>query len=114
MTRLALIQQHATPDLGANLRRGLEAARRAAADGATVIAFAELAFTPFYPQRPASGDVRALAETVPGRTTEAFASLARECGVVFVLNLFERDGDRTYDCSPVIDADGRLVGRTRM
>ena len=34
--------------------------------------------------------------------------------MVAVLNLFERDGDRTYDSSPVIDADGRLLGVTRM
>jgi predicted amidohydrolase len=31
-----------------------------------------------------------------------------------VLNLYERDGDRAFDCSPVIDADGSLLGRTRM
>ncbi len=34
--------------------------------------------------------------------------------MVVVLNLFERDGDRTYDTSPVLNADGRLLGRTRM
>ena len=51
---------------------------------------------------------------MPGPTTEAFAALARELGVVVVLNVFERDGDATYDCSPVIDADGTLLGRTRM
>jgi len=51
---------------------------------------------------------------VPGPTTEAFQSLAAELGVVTVLNLFERDGDLCYDCSPVIDADGTLLGRTRM
>ncbi len=112
--RLALIQQRATDDRARNLERGLEAARRAAGEGAALIAFPELAFTPFYPQSPPAGDVRALAEPVPGPTTEAFAALARELGVVFVLNVFERDGDATYDCSPVIDADGRLLGRTRM
>ncbi len=31
-----------------------------------------------------------------------------------VASLFERDGDRCYDTSPVIDADGTLLGRTRM
>ena len=56
----------------------------------------------------------ALAERVPGPTTDLFAALARELGVVIVLNLFEREGDATYDCSPVIDADGTIVGRTRM
>jgi len=112
--RLALIQQHATADLAANLACGLAAARAAARDGATLVGFAELAFAPFYPQRPADGDVRRLAESVPGPTTDAFAQLARELGVVVVLNVFERDGDKTYDCSPVIDADGSILGRTRM
>jgi N-carbamoylputrescine amidase len=51
---------------------------------------------------------------VPGPTTERFAELARRAGVVVVLNLYERDGREAYDCSPVIDADGRLLGRTRM
>lgn len=112
--RVALIQQPATADVAANLHRGLHAARRAAAAGASVVGFAELAFSPFYPQHPANGDVRRLAEPVPGPTTEAFSALARELGVVVVPNLFERDGDATYDCSPVIDADGSLLGRTRM
>ena len=78
------------------------------------MAFAELAFDRFYPQRRATPDVLALAEPVPGPTTVAFASLARELGVVLVLNVFERAGDRAYDASPVIDADGTLLGVTRM
>jgi N-carbamoylputrescine amidase len=112
--RLALVQQRATDDRAANLQRGLDAARRAAANGAALVAYPELAFTRFYPQTPPTADVRTLAEPVPGPTTEAFAALARELGIVVVLNVFERDGDATYDCSPVIDADGRLLGRTRM
>lgn len=112
--KIALIQQHATDDKADNLRRGLEALERAARDGAQVAAFAELAFEPFHPQRPAAGDVRHLAEPVPGPTTGALAEAARRLGLVIVFNLFERAGDITYDCSPVIDADGTLLGRTRM
>ena len=63
--RVGLIQQHASSDLAANLRRGLDAAGRAADQGAQLIAFAELAFTPFYPQSPPAGDVRDLAEPIP-------------------------------------------------
>ena len=112
--RIALVQQHATPDKQANVRRGLDALERAARDGAEVVAFAELAFEWFHPQRPASDDPLALAETVPGPMADLFARKARELGVVVVLNLYERDGDRAFDCSPVIDADGTLLGRTRM
>lgn len=78
------------------------------------MAYAELAFSRFYPQVPAGPESLLRAEPVPGLTTELFSAIAKEARVVAVLNLFERDGDRTYDSSPVIDADGRLLGVTRM
>jgi N-carbamoylputrescine amidase len=112
--RIALVQQAASEDRAENRRRGLAAVRAAAAGGAELVAFAELAFERFLPQVPATPELLELAEPIPGPTTEAFAALARELGLVIVLNLFERDGERTYDSSPVIDADGALLGVTRM
>jgi N-carbamoylputrescine amidase len=112
--RIALIQQTASADKQANLGRGLEALDRAAAAGAQLACFAELGLEPFYPQQPASGAALSRAQPVPGPITEALAAKAKELGLVVVLNLFERDGARTYDCSPVLDADGRLLGKTRM
>jgi predicted amidohydrolase len=112
--RVALVQQHATADRADNIARGLRALETAAQAGAAVVCFAELAFEPFYPQHPAGPSSREQAERVPGPLTDGFAAKARALGVVVVLNLFERDGSRTFDCSPVIDADGALLGRTRM
>jgi predicted amidohydrolase len=112
--KIGLVQQHATADKSQNVRRGLSAIDEAAAAGARIIVFAELAFERFHPQRPASPDSLTLAEPVPGPTTDAFSERARRHQVVVILNLFERDGGRAFDCSPVIDADGRLLGRTRM
>ena len=112
--KIALVQQHASADTRDNLNRGLHAVDEAARQGADLVVFAELAFEPFYPQRPASADPLALAHAVPGPMTEAFAERARKHRIVIVLNLYERDGARAFDCSPVIDADGRLLGRTRM
>ena len=112
--KIALIQQHASSDRQDNVRRGLAAVDEAASRGARLAVFAELAFERFYPQHPADDDPHRLAETVPGPITEAFAERAKRHGIVIVLNLYERDGGRAYDCSPVIDADGRLLGRTRM
>ena len=112
--RIALVQQHATPDKQSNIERGLASLEHAAREGAEIVCFAELAFEWFHPQRPASGNPLDLAETVPGPLTDRFAQKARELGVVVVLNLYERDGTRAFDCSPVIDADGSLLGRTRM
>jgi len=118
--RIALVQQHAGPDPAENRRRGLAAAREAAARGAQVVCFAELAFDLFHPQAPAAGNVTEKAERIPGPTTDAFSALAAELGVAVVLNLFERaenpagGPDLTFDSSPVIDADGSLLGVTRM
>ena len=112
--KIALVQQRATPDRQANVERGLQALRASARHGAELVAFAELAFEPFYPQRPAKGDPWRLGEPVPGPITDAFSRVARELGVVVVLNLYESVGTHGFDCSPVIDADGTLLGRTRM
>jgi N-carbamoylputrescine amidase len=114
IVKIALIQQRASKDREANRTRGVETVETAAREGAQVICFAELAFDPFYPQEQATGEKLALAEPVPGPTTELFAARARELGVAVVLNVFERDGDQTFDTSPVIDADGTLLGKTRM
>jgi N-carbamoylputrescine amidase len=112
--RIALVQQHASPDQDDNMKRGVAAFREAARAGAELVAFAELAFLRFLPQYPATAESLAGAEAIPGPTTEMFARLAREYGIVTVLNLLERAGERTYDSSPVIDGDGHLLGATRM
>ena len=113
-TRIALVQQKASPEKETNVRKGLAATASAASNGAQIIAFAELAFERFHPQNPAGPDAKELAEPIPGPTTEAFSDLAKKLGVVIVLNLFERDGEKTFDSSPVINTDGAMLGVTRM
>jgi predicted amidohydrolase len=112
--KIALVQQTATANRQENVDRGLRALDTAARSGADVVAFAELAFERFYPQRPAQPEPWQLGETIPGPITDAYSRAARELGVVVILNLYEREGQRGFDCSPVIDADGTLLGRTRM
>ncbi|MBS3792144.1 MAG: carbon-nitrogen hydrolase family protein [Candidatus Bipolaricaulota bacterium] len=113
-TKIALIQQHATQDVEENVERGIEHFKVAAKNGADLIAYAELAFLPFLPQHPSTGEHGGYAEPIPGELTERFSSLSEEYGIVTVLNTFERDGEKTYDSSPVIDANGEILGFTRM
>ena len=112
--RIALVQYRVTRDRQANLERGLEALAEAARNGAGVAVFPELGFEWFHPQIPARGDVSALAEPVDGPTVTAVRARARALGLVVVMNFFEREGDRCFDSSPVIDSDGTLLGVTRM
>ncbi len=112
--KLALIQYAVTADVDANVQRGLEALEEAATHGADLVVYPELAFTPFYPQHRAPADPLDLAEPLTGPTVTQFQDAARRLGVVVVLNLYERAGTLAYDTSPVIDADGTLLGKTRM
>jgi len=111
---IALVQQQPTADPDASLQRGLEALATAAGAGADLVVYPELSFTPFWPQHRAGPEGVARAEPIPGPTTAAFQEAAARHGVVAVINLYERAGDVAYDTSPVINADGRLLGRTRM
>jgi N-carbamoylputrescine amidase len=112
--KIALIQQRAARDKQQNIARGLANLEAAARNGASLACYAELAFEWFHPQHPAAGDVRGLAEPLDGALVRAFREKARELGIVAVLNLFERADHATFDSSPVIDADGSLLGVTRM
>jgi len=112
--KLALIQQHATKDNQNNIDRAVVSFEQGAKQGAQLIVFAELAFTYFYPQKPSVGNNEDLAEPIPGPTTEIFSELARKWKTTVVLNLFEKKGNKTFDSSPVIDADGKILGITRM
>jgi N-carbamoylputrescine amidase len=112
--KIALIQQSCSDDINQNQQKGVEAVKKAAKQDAKIICFAELAFTPFYPQVPAKDNIYKLAEPIPGPTTDLFSALAKDLGVVIVLNLFEHDGNSTFDTSPLINSDGKILGRTRM
>lgn len=113
--RIALAQLSASDDRAANLARCLNAMTAAHEARANLIAFPEVVLDRFFPQHPGNQEALALAEPIPGPTTELIAERARELELVTVFNLYELgEGGRRFDSSPVIDADGRLLGVTRM
>lgn len=114
--RIALAQQHCTADRQENLARALTAMEHARDAGAQLITFPELAIERFFPQHERLTETAALAEPIPGPTTRTIAARARDLRLVTVFNLYERldDGPRYFDSSPVFDADGELLGVTRM
>jgi N-carbamoylputrescine amidase len=110
------VQHAAGADAAENLDRALEAMGRAAEAGAKLVAFPELAVTRFFPQFENADNADAVAEPIPGPTADRIAARAGELGLVTVFNMYELDestGNR-YDSSPVFDADGSLLGVTRM
>lgn len=112
--RLALAQIQSTEDPDHNLHRALEAMEQARDEGADAVAFAEVVLHRFFPCRRGDESAAGLAQTIPGPITDAVAAQAKKLGLVTVFNLYERDGERFFDSSPVFDANGSLLGITRM
>ena len=60
------------------------------------------------------GQVMHCAEPMPGPTEERLAAIAAEHEIWFVPgSLYERDGGRTFNTTPVIDPTVRVIGRHR-
>ena len=105
-----LVQHRCTPDRDENIHRSVAGVRAAAARGANLVVLQELHATPYFCQTEDPGCFD-LAEPVPGPSTETFARLARELGVVLVTSLFERRAPGLYhNTAAVLDADGTLAG----
>jgi N-carbamoylputrescine amidase len=109
---LGLIQMGCEEDPTKNLDHALTRIHAAAESGAQIICMQELFRSRYFCQ---TNDKRffALAEAVPGPTTETLAKLAKERQVVIVASLFEKDAARYYNTACVLDADGRFLGKYR-
>ena len=109
-TMVGLVQMSMTADPQANLEKAIARVREAAGQGATLICLPELFRTLYIGQRE-DHDLFNLAEPVPGPSTEALGTLARELGVVIVASLFERRAPGLYhNTAAILNADGRVAG----
>ena len=87
--------------------------REAAARGAQVICLQEL-FRSQYFCREENAELFALAESIPGPSTETLGKLARELKVVIVASLFERRAAGLYhNTAAVLGPDGEIAGLYR-
>lgn len=107
---LGLIQAKADSAPAINLQATLAKVEQAAANGANIVCTQELFATEYFCQSVHHDNFR-LAETIPGDTTEAFQPLAKRCGIVIIVSLFEKRSAGVYhNSAAVIDADGSLLG----
>ncbi len=110
---VALIQHDCGDDRDANLAASIAGIRAAAAQGARLVLLQELHVSHYFCQTEDT-QLFDLAETIPGPSTEALATVARECHVVIVASLFERRAPGLYhNTAVVLESDGRIVGKYR-
>ncbi len=107
---VGLIQMSCASDPNENLEKAIWRIREAAAQGAQIICLQEL-FRSQYFCREENVELFALAEPIPGPTTETLGKLAAELRVAIIASLFERRAAGLYhNTAAVIGADGKLVG----
>jgi len=102
-----------TADVDANLKKAIQGIREAAAKGAQIVCLQEL-FRSLYFCDTENYHNFALAEPIPGPTTEALSPLAAELNCVIIASLFEKRTQGIYhNTTAVIDADGTYLGKYR-
>ena len=111
--RIGLVQHACGNNLEANLEASIAGIRDAARQGSQLVMLQELHATPYFCQHEDTAYFD-LAENIPGPSSERFAAVARECGVVIVASLFERRAVGLYhNTAVVLEKDGTLAGRYR-
>ena len=108
--KIGLVQMRCTSDAARNLAVADSMIRQAAQDSARVVCLPELFRSQYFCQSEDHSKF-ALAEPVPGPTTEALGALAKQLEVAIVGSVFERRTAGVYhNTAVVLDADGSLAG----
>ncbi len=113
IVKVGLVQMSCTADKQENLVKAMQKVKEAAAQGAQIVCLQEL-FTSLYFCDAEDYDHFALAEPIPGPSTEVISKIAGELGVVIIASLFEKRAQGIYhNTTAVIDADGTYLGKYR-
>jgi N-carbamoylputrescine amidase len=108
--KVGLVQMSCSTDTDVNLNKAVEGIRKAAAQGAEIVCLPEL-FRSQYFCREENPELFNLAEPIPGPSTEALGSVAKELQVSIVASLFEKRTQGLYhNTAAILDADGELIG----
>jgi len=111
--RVGLIQISLSKDINKNLDKAVDWVSRAAKQGAQVICLPELFRSQYFCQ---TEDIKNfdLAETIPGKSTNAISEAAKKNKVTVIVPVFEKRASGLYHNSAVvIDADGNILGTYR-
>ena len=111
--RVGMVQMRMGDSAEANLAAALEATEAAARDGAQIICLPELFRSRYFCQTE-DPSYYALAEAIPGPTTERFAELAADHNVTLILSLFEARARGLYhNTAAVLDGKEGYLGKYR-
>jgi N-carbamoylputrescine amidase len=113
VVRLGLVQMACGLDPDENLAKAIAGVEQAAGLGAQIVCLQELFRSQYFCQTEDHANF-ALAEAIPGPSTERLGKVAAKHDVVIVASLFEKRAAGLYhNTAAVIDADGSYLGKYR-
>ncbi len=111
--KVGIIQQKRSGNKEENTQNSLKAIKKCAEMGAELVVLQELHASLYFCQVE-DVDLFDLAEPIPGKDTETFATAAKENGVVLVTSLFEKRAAGLYHNTAVVfEKDGSMAGKYR-
>ena len=107
---IGIVQMSCTPDPEQNMERAITHVRDAAKQSAELVCLPELFQTQYFCQREDTA-LFALAEPIPGPSTQRLGELTRELRITLIASLFERRAPGLYhNTAAILGPDGSLVG----
>ncbi|EFB93521.1 MAG: carbon-nitrogen hydrolase [Prevotella bivia] len=111
--RIGLLQLHNVADVETNIKHITEHVNDLAKRGVQLVVLQELHNSLYFCQVEDVNNFD-LAETIPGPSTELYAKLAKELGIVLVTSLFEKRAPGLYHNTAVVfEKDGTIAGKYR-
>lgn len=111
--KIGIIQQSNNADVEINKKRLAENIRSVAKKGAQLVILQELHNSLYFCQVESTANF-ALAEPIPGPSTDFYGKIAAECKIVLVTSLFEARAKGLYHNTAVVfDSDGSIAGKYR-
>lgn len=113
LLKIGIIQQHNTSDIAANQKNLAEKISKLAKSGAELVVNQELHDSLYFCQVEDVNNCD-LAVEIPSATTDFYAKIAKENGIVLVTSLFEKRAPGLYHNTAVVfEKDGTIAGKYR-
>ena len=111
--KIALAQLEAANTIEENLDKALAAIDNAADSGAQLVLFSEIHLSPFFPQYPKS-DASPWRLNIDSEPVNRLRAKCAERSIIAAPNIYLSEGGLNYDATLMINADGELLGASKM
>jgi predicted amidohydrolase len=95
------------------VERMLALMEQAIAEGVEILAYPELALTPYFPKRIRDDADQFFEDEMPSKATKPLFEKARQARIAFHLGYAEKDGPRRYNTAIFVDEDGTIFEKYR-